>query len=239
MRPFVRITLALSLVGPVAGCIPIEGPEPEALRRVTPHPCETGLSADQTFLFESNFPTAKLQTDPPQFVLELALGGDAETIPMTTSVGEFGELLLQPVMPLPPDTDMLLRMVDAGVVEGALVETDLPARYSTRNAPAIRTYRAIENRVFVSFTQRLDAASVKTSVTVRQGGAAIASDATYLDAPDRVVWVEILSDPGSIVDVVFSTGLRTDRGDAVFATETSVQLDPAYTLPPDNGCQFF
>src|SRR5262245_9964304 len=142
-----RTTLLIALL---TGCI--EGPEPEHLNQVTPHVCETGVAANSTFVVSSNIPSAKLAADPPRFVLE-----GAQTIELATAVGDFGELTLTPQQPLPADADLTLRIADPGYLENTTLPGWLPARYSTRNAPTIRTYRAIEGRIFVSFSQRLDA----------------------------------------------------------------------------------
>ena len=226
--------MALSLT---SACI--EGPEPEHMSRIVPHACETALSANQTFEIGTNFPPQRLQADPPQFVLDLGATGGGTAIELVTSVGEYGTLVLEPVSPLPADTDMMLRLVEPGAVRDTLMPVWLPGRYSTRNAPAIRSYRAIEGRVFVSFTQRLDPATVATAVMVRQAGAPVRSEATYLDAPGRVIWVELPGRPTGLVEIVFAPTLRTELGDPVFTTETTLQLDPAYTPPAADGCEDF
>ena len=217
------------LVLPMAGCI--EGPEPEHLDQVTPRVCETGVAANGPFVISSNIPSAKLAADPPRFVLE-----GAQTVELSTAVGQFGELTLTPLQPLPADADLMLRIADPGYLAETTLPAWLPARYSTRNAPAIRSYRAIEGRIFVSFSQRLDAATVPTATTVREGAAPVSAEATYLDAPGHVVWIELHKNTG-VVDVAFGPSLRTDAGDAVFNIESTVKLDVAYTQPASDGCE--
>jgi hypothetical protein len=227
MGSFARVA-AFSLVA--SGCI--EGPEAEALHDITPRQCETGLAADATFVISSNIPSTKLAADPPRFVLQ-----GAQTIELSTTVGEFGELTLTPLQPLPADTDLMLRVADPGYLESTMIPGWLPTRYTTRNAPAIRSFRSIEGRVFVSFSQRLDAATVPTATSVRQGTAPVSAEATYLDAPGHVVWVETTKNVG-LADIAFAPSLRTDRGDALFSVERTVQVDLAYTVPADDGCQY-
>lgn len=225
----------IAVISPLTGCfLAIEGPEPEAISKIEPRTCETGLTADQRFTVLSNIDAEKLLAAPPRFVLD---AGD-QMIDVETTVGEFGTLTLTPAQLLPADTDLMLRLVEPGMLASTSIPAWMPARYTTRNAPDIRSYRAIEQRVFVSFTQRLDALTVAAAVTARNARTLVVSDATYLDAPGRVVWVE-LHGATNPVDIVFGTGLRTDRGDAVFDVERIVQVDPAYTLPPHDGCEYF
>lgn len=227
MGSFARVAVVVSLV---AGCI--EGPEREALHDVSPRQCETGLAADTTFVISSNIESAKLAADPPRFVLD-----GTPAIELSTAVGEFGELTLTPTQPLPADSDMMLRLADPGYLASTLIPEWLPTRYTTRNAPAIRSFRSIEGRVFVSFSQRLDAATVPTATSVRQGMAPVSAEATYLDSPGHVVWIETTKNVG-LADIAFAPSLRTDRGDALFSAERTVQVDLAYTVPADDGCQY-
>jgi len=223
----------IAVITSVAGCI--EGPEAKALHHIEPAACDTGLAANQQFVLSSNFEEQTLLDDPPRFVLEV---GGAAVIELDTTVGPFGELTLTPRQPLPADSELTLKLVDEGALAGSFMPVWLPGRYSTRNAPAIRSYRAIEQRVYVSFTQRLAADTVTNAVTASHAGAPVRSEAMYLDAAGHVIWIE-LHDAGNPVDLSFWPALRTDRGDAVFPEVQTIQLDPAYTLPASDGCEDF
>jgi hypothetical protein len=219
----------------LAGCI--EGPEPESVNHVTPRPCETGITSNQLFTVIGDWRVARqerLAADPPRFALESALG----IIDLTTTVGEFSELTLEPQQPLPPDTQLTLRMVQAGALEGVVMSPGLfPVPYSTRSATEIRSYRAIDNTIFISFSQALDPTTLASSVSVRSSTTTATATAEYLDAPGHVVHVE-LYDLLDVVEIEFGPELRTQTGSQVFAVATSVRLDPAYTVPVENGCQY-
>lgn len=218
----------------LAGCI--EGPEPDRVHNVTPRTCETGIAADQTFEVTGMYELARqsrLRDDPPRFAIESSAGA----IEVVTTVDEYGTLTLTPQQLLPTDDDLVLRMLAPGALDGAHIPPGVfPATYSTRSTTTIRTYRAIDNRLFISFSQPLDPASVAGAVTVTGIGAPTIVESMYLDAPGHVVYVLVTGANGP-VDVTFGTSLRTKAGAPVFDAVQSLQMDPSYTVPAANGCE--
>jgi hypothetical protein len=224
--------MRLLLLLPLAACI--EGPEPDRVYNIEPRSCETGLSADQTFVLTGEYDLdrqQRLATNPPRFALDTPTG----VIDLDTSVGAYGEVTAVPREPLPPDADLVLRLVDLGALEGAFVPPLFPVHYSTRTTTEIRTYRAVEGNAFISFSQPLDAASVEAAVLVQRGTTPIAATVQYLDAPGHVVHVRV--DDQEPLDILFLTSLTTKSGGAVFDTFATVQVDPTYTVKPSNGCE--
>lgn len=218
----------------LAACI--EGPEPDAVHNVTPRTCETGIAPDETFEITGMYERARqsrLGEDPPRFAIESSAG----RIDVETAVGEYGTLTLTPQQLLPADDDLVLRMLAPGALEGAYIPPSVfPATYSTRSTTTIRSYRAIDNRLFISFSQPLDPTSVPGAVTVTGIGAPTIVESMYLDAPGHVVYVLVAGAHGPL-DVTFGTSLRTRAGAPVFDAVQSLQLDPSYTVPAPNGCE--
>lgn len=219
----------------LAGCI--EGPEPDSVDNLTPRQCETGLAADQTFTITGRYELARQQRlvdDPPRF----ALDGPTGVIGLTTTVGAYGEMTLVPEQPLPANADLSLRMTALGALDGVYITPGLfPLAYSTRASTVIRSYRAVDNNIFISFSQPLDAATVDGAILVKRGTNPVTAAVQYLDAPGHVVHVQ-LYDQGGAVDVQVTPALRTELGTQVFEVTQSVQLDPSYTVPADNGCRY-
>jgi hypothetical protein len=218
----------------LGGCI--EGPEPDSVHNITPRSCETGLALDQTFTLTGDYELARqsqLQSSPPRFVLDTPSG----EIAIATTVGAYGELALQPMTALPNDAELSLRLVDPGALAGVYIPTMLfPTAYSTRSETVIRSYRAVDNHVFVSFSQPLDATTVAGAVSVSRGTAAVSATAEYLDAPGHVVHIQLF-DSGGAVSVGFGPQLRTKSGTAVFSIAQYIDLDSTYTVPIADGCQ--
>lgn len=218
----------------LAGCI--EGPEPDSVYNVTPRTCETGVAPDQTFEITGMYELARqarLREDPPRFAIDSSAG----RIDVETTVGEYGTMTLTPQQLLPADDDLVLRLLAPGALDGAQIPPGVfPATYSTRSTTTIRSYRAIDSRLFISFSQALDPASVAGAVTVTGIGAPTLVEAMYLDAPGHVVYV-LVSGANGPVDVTFGTALRTSAGAPVFDAAHSLQLDPTYTVPAANGCE--
>lgn len=216
----------------------IEGPEPDAVRDITPQPCETAIAADQQFVITGSYGAdtlSRLHANPPQFELETP----TISISLDTSIGDYGELTLRPQQPLPDQEDVTLRVVSPGALADVYITPDLfPAPYSTRDSTVIRSYRAIERNIYVSFSQELDAATLVSSVSVRRNGAGMISEVSYLEGPQHVVFVRVFELSGP-VDVVFNANLRTRAGAPVFSAEYMLQIDPAYTLPPMDSCVVF
>ncbi len=223
--------LLLAAIAVLPGCI--EGPEGDSVYHIDPRACETGLRADQAFVLEGRYELARqerLKTEPPRFVLDAPMG----VIEMAVIQGDYGQLTLIPDVPLPPDADLSLRLVDPGALAGAYIPPTLfPATYSTRTATSIRTFRAIDGHIFVSFSQPLDAATM-SAVHVQRGTTPISATVEYIDAPGHVVHLYVTDD--AELDVVFDPSLRTKAGAVVFETVASVRVDPSYTLPEQNGC---
>ena len=219
----------------LVGCV--EQPERETIDDLTPRPCETGLVSDQTITITGRYELARQQrliNNPPRFELDSPRG----VIAITTLVDAYGELTLQPQQALPADADLALRMTELGALDGVYFPPDLfPIAYSTRAATVIRNYRAIDNNIFVSFSQPLDAATVTSAVLVQRESAPVNVAVQYLDSPGHIVYVQLF-DQGGPVDVQFTTALHTKLGAQVFQAVSSVQIDPSYTLPAKNGCQY-
>ena len=222
----------LAAMAVLPGCI--EGPEGDSVYHVDPRACETGLRPDQAFVLDGQYELERqerLKTDPPRFVLD----GPTGPIEMAVINGDYGQLTLIPDVPLPPDADLSLRLVDPGALAGAYIPPTLfPSTYSTRSATSIRTFRAIDGHIFVSFSQPLDAATM-SAVHVQRGTTPISATVEYLEAPGHVVHIYV-SDQAAL-DVVFDPSLRTKAGAVVFETPTSVGVDPSYTVPAQNGCE--
>ncbi|MBA3453680.1 MAG: hypothetical protein H0T42_11365, partial [Deltaproteobacteria bacterium] len=164
----------------------IEGPERDRIETITPQPCETAIATDQQFVITGSYEQdglTRLHADPPQF--ELAT--PTTSIALDTSIGEFGELTLRPQQPLPDEQDVTLRLVSPGGLADVYMTSDLlPAPYSTRDSTVIRSYRAVNQNIFVSFSQALDAATLASSVSVRRNGAGLISEVSYLEGPQHV-----------------------------------------------------
>jgi hypothetical protein len=220
------------LLFPLVGCI--EGPEPDAVYNIEPRSCETGLAAAQTFVLTGDYGLdrqQRLATDPPRFALDTPSG----VIDLDTTVGEYGAVTAVPRGPLPPDSDLTLRLVSPGALAGANIPALFPARYSTRTTTEIRTYRSVDGNAFVSFSQPLDAATVEASVHVARGTTPISAEVQYLDAPGHVVHVRVQnSEP---LEIGFLTSLKTKAGAQVFDTFATISVDPTYMVPASNGCE--
>ena len=220
------------LLLPLAACI--EGPERDSVYNIVPRVCETGIASDQTFVIDGRYGLDRQQrlvTNPPRFVLETPSG----PIELDTTVGDFGVMTLVPRGPIPSDADVTLTLVEPGALDDAYIPPLFPAHYSTRSAAAIRSHRAVDGHMFVSFNQPLDAATVEGAVHVQRGTTPIAATVQYLDAPGHVVHVQVADQ--APLDVVFLTSLRTQTGAAIFDTNGRIQIDPSYTAPPTNGCE--
>ena len=219
----------------LAGCI--EGPEPDSVYNVTPHQCETGLAADQTFTITGDYELERQQRlvdDPPRFELDSPIGA----IALTTTVGAYGEITLQPQQPLPADAELSLRMTYLGALDDVYIAPGLfPVRYSTHASTVLRNYRAIDNNIFLSFSQPLDATTVQGNIVVQRGTAPVTATVQYLDAPGHVVHV-LLYDQGGVAEVRIEPALRTELGAPVVEVTQSVFVDPKYTVPADNGCRY-
>jgi hypothetical protein len=227
-----RVLLLGSIVVGLPGCI--EGEERDSVHNIEPRVCETGLRTDQAFVIDGSYKLERqqrLQTDPPRFELD----GPTGTIAIAVIAGEYGEMTLVPDAPLPPDSDFTLRLVDPGALDDAYIPPMFPARYSTRTETTIRTYRATYRNIFVSFSQPLDAATVTGAVSVQRSGAPASAAVEYVDAPGHVVHVTVYDD--AEVDVLFGPSLRTKAGSAIFEAQSTIRVDPAYTLPAQNGCE--
>ncbi len=227
--------IAILILG-LTACI--EGPERDAVREITPQPCETAIAADQQFVINGSYgqdTLTRLHANPPQFELDTP----TTSIALDASIGDYGELTLRPQQPLPDQEDVTLSLVSPGALADVYITPSLfPAPYSTRDNTVLRSYRAIDGNIFVSFSQELDAATLASSVSVRRNGAGILSEVSYLEGPQHVVFVRV-SDLTGPVEVVFNPNLRIRGGAPVFSAEYMLQLDPAYTVPPADSCVVF
>jgi hypothetical protein len=216
----------------MAGCI--EGKQRPSIDNVTPRACESALAPDTRFTLLAHYDSAfhgDIERDLPRFELEIA----GARLAMDTVVTPDFAIEMVPRAPLPADTDLALHLLDRGAFADAYITAGLfPATYTTREAPRVRNYRAVDGHVFVSFSQPLDAETV--AVTVTRDGAPVSAATQYLAAADHVVHVQITDHGQRPVQIVFDPALQTRSGAPVQAT---VELSPAYTLPADNGCTVF
>jgi hypothetical protein len=234
VRDFARLRHGTALAAParmrwgivvigLAGCI--EGEEPDAVHNITPRACETGLASDQAFVISGSYELdrqERLRMEPPEFLLD-----GTTPIALTTEVGAYGELTLRPLQPLPPGEDFQLRMVEPGALAGVALPGLFPAAYSTRDVTELRSHRAIDGNIFLSFSRALSPA-MASAISVN--GAAVTSPPTYLDAPGHVVHLRV-SSAATTVDVSIAP--------PALPAVQSVRVDATYTPPAANGCEQF
>jgi hypothetical protein len=227
-----RMRWAFLIVAMLSGCI--EGPESKNwFYDISPRPCETGLPADQTFEVTATADDyAAVSRNPPRF--EIATGG--ERIGVETTLAGVGKLSLRPLSPLPME-DFVLELLDPGALgPHALAAEMFPVTYSGRAQGDIRSYRAAQNEVFISFSKALDPASVPPAVTVMVVGLPVTVTTEYVESPDHVVHISVQQDARP-VDITFAPSLRAADGTAVFPSPRTVRLDPVYEVPEANGCE--
>jgi hypothetical protein len=227
-----RIILFLPLACTI-GCI--EGPEPPSVHNLTPRACETAIASDARFVVSvDNADVRALRADPPRFVMQ---GGDT-AIEMDLTVDEFGELTLMPRVALPSDTDLELVLVEPGALSEVYIPERLfPARYTTRDRPSVRGRRAIDGRVFISFSQPLVPESISVQVTQDGSTGSIASH--YLDSPGNMVYFDLAGGLEQPTSISFASSLRARTGASFTASAPVVDVIPKYTLPVLDGCEYF
>lgn len=218
----------------LAGCI--EGPENEnAINNITARPCETGVPSDATFELQvrsANY--MRLGRNPPRFEIATADG----RIDVEATLSAPDALTLHPLSPLPAD-DFALELVDLGELgpDAYLPAGLFPAAYSGRPQTVLRSYRAVDNQVFVSFSRALDPATVATSIVTQTVGLQVRATIDYFEGPGHIVHLRI-TDDARPVDITFGTGLHAADGTPVFQSPRTIQVDPVYELPEADGCEF-